>query len=195
MFEGDKFYTWAVYNSETGKYEGFKESLHFVVDYINNHEPIDGILGFSQGGFLSRIIIKSKEPRFREYKPNNIPQFWILFSSGLLRNPFEELKTKYDIPILHIYGTNDKIIPSYDTSVNKEGEYSIIEHDKGHSIPRLSDEKMNVFIEFIKNQYKQKFGETMPFDQVIDENYKQEYIKKFKEINKNKDSKFFIAKM
>ena len=170
-FKEDKFYTWALYDKETGKYKGFIESTKYVVNHINTNGPFDGILGFSQGGFIGRLIIKSKEKRFEEYRPNVIPSFLILFSSGLMRNPFEELLTKYDVPILHIYGTNDKIQPKYDSSINVEGEKSIIVHDKGHTIPRFAGEKMDKFIEFIKQQYKIKFGIEMKFDKIVDEKY------------------------
>mmetsp|Transcript_7928 Transcript_7928/g.9003 ORF Transcript_7928/g.9003 Transcript_7928/m.9003 type:complete len:117 (+) Transcript_7928:451-801(+) len=87
------------------------------------------------------------------------------------------LDDNYPIPMLYIYGTNDKIITSYENAVSKVGEFKTIVHDKGHTIPRLTGENMDTFTSFFANAYEKKFG--VPFDRsafVIDDNFKQQYI-------------------
>ena len=170
-YKDDKFYAWGIFDKKTGEYKGDHGTGKHVVDYMNTNGPFDGILGFSQGGIVARFIAKSNAKVFKKYRPNILPSFLILFSSGLMWAPFDEMLTKYDVPILHIYGKNDKVTPDYNSSINVEGVKSVIEHDKGHSIPRLANGEMETFIEFIKQQYLAKFGVEMKFDKVIDENY------------------------
>ena len=184
MYKEDKFYTWGYYDVNTGEHKGYRESAAYIVNYINTNGPFDGILGFSQGGLIARFIAKSKEKILEHYRPNTLPSFLILFSSGLMRVPIAELFTNYNMPILHIYGTNDKITPDYNSSINVEGVKSVIKHDKGHSIPRLANGEMETFIEFIKQQYMAKFGVEMKFDKIIDENYTEILsIKVFSKLN------------
>ena len=56
-FDGP-FYGWFKYNYETNEIEGANESLQYISDYIQENGPFDGILGFSQGSTIARILMK-----------------------------------------------------------------------------------------------------------------------------------------
>ena len=46
MFAGGPFYGW-IKNLRSGKSTGWKESVSRVVEYMNEHGPFDGVMGFS----------------------------------------------------------------------------------------------------------------------------------------------------
>ena len=58
----------------------------------------------------------------------------------------------------------------------KEGEHTVIKHTSGHNVPKLIDEQMDKFIDFIEKAYYQKFGEQMRSRIVVDESYKNNYL-------------------
>ena len=77
----DPFFSWYFFKDQTHECEGISESIKYVVDYINEHGPYDGVLGFSQGVTIARIVLKLKE--FKSKLPeitNGIPKFGMFFS-------------------------------------------------------------------------------------------------------------------
>ena len=52
---------WFFVNQETGEVRGFEESLEYVVKHVNLNGPYDGVLGFSQGAMLGKILMKLNE--------------------------------------------------------------------------------------------------------------------------------------
>ena len=51
----------------------------------------------------------------------------------------------------------------------------VINHDDGHKVPQLIDEKMEQFISFINKEYNKKFGENITISSSIDENFRNEF--------------------
>ena len=118
MFKGQPFYFWVINDEINNKPKGFKPSVEYVIDYMNEHGPYDGILGFSQGTFLVRTLLKLDEFESELPKLNHVPDFGVIVS-GPLRlsfsynifssNPNDKYKlvTAYKQPILYMYGEKD----------------------------------------------------------------------------------------
>ncbi|XP_021662018.2 uncharacterized protein LOC110651116 isoform X2 [Hevea brasiliensis] len=50
------YYEWYQSNQDFTEYRNFEECVAYMEDYMINHGPFDGLLGFSQGAFLSAAV-------------------------------------------------------------------------------------------------------------------------------------------
>mmetsp|Transcript_7928 Transcript_7928/g.9002 ORF Transcript_7928/g.9002 Transcript_7928/m.9002 type:complete len:136 (+) Transcript_7928:1-408(+) len=74
-FKGDRFYSW-MYQDENNSYmQSIIDSTHRVAEYMNQHGPFDGCIGFSQGGFILRCLLKAAEIPFKIAQPLHTPSF------------------------------------------------------------------------------------------------------------------------
>lgn len=89
---------------------GFEESLDSIARVFKDDGPFDGILGFSQGASFASILCSMQQENLLPFKFD-----FAIFISGFksLCSPHNKYYSAIlDIPSLHIYGTNDKIIPT-----------------------------------------------------------------------------------
>lgn len=97
---------------------GFSDSVHFLVEYIQENGPFDGVLGFSQGAALAvllLLVLSQDDWRNRFNIPSHVPQFRlavILSGFRFLTPNFAEYYTrgKLDVPTMHVYSVQDAII-------------------------------------------------------------------------------------
>lgn len=195
MFKGKSFYSWAINDDISGKPKGFRPSLEYVIDYMNRNGPYDGILGFSQGTFLVRTLLKLDEFKTELPKLDYPPNFGIIVSGPLrlsvsytIFNDYPQDKYKYltafKQPVLYMYGEKDIYIKKIEFGIIREGEYDIIKHNSGHNVPKLINEQMDQFIDFMDKQYFNKYGEKMKRRVVVDEEFKKNFtlFKKTKDV-------------
>ena len=184
-FEGP-FYGWGILDYKNKIVHNAIETMNTLIDYINQNGPYDGILWFSMGGLMARMLMKNSD--LLDYaKVLNYPiKFSIFFSvpSYFNLNPFLEkpddykrLHTKHDQPIIYIYGTNDHLIDRVKTCIVDEGEYTIIEHEGKHQIPRMIQPQIDPLLDFISQRYNEKFGQDIKLDFEINEEYRSQYYK------------------
>jgi len=57
MFKGP-FYTWARFDPIKNKRAGFYDSIDMIKEHLDTHGPYDGIMAFSQGGYMARAVLK-----------------------------------------------------------------------------------------------------------------------------------------
>ncbi|KAG6585360.1 hypothetical protein SDJN03_18093, partial [Cucurbita argyrosperma subsp. sororia] len=50
------YFEWFQFSADFTEYRNLEECLLFIEDYMLNHEPFDGLLGFSQGATLSAAL-------------------------------------------------------------------------------------------------------------------------------------------
>ena len=190
MFKDKKFYSWAINDETSGKPRGFIESVHYAINYINETGPYDGVLGFSQGTFLVRTLLKLNE--FKTPFPQLLyPLSFGIIVSGPLRLSINIFKnypqdrykflTPFKQPVLYMYGDKDIYLDKIEFGVIEEGDYKIIKHTAGHNVPKLTGDQMEVFINFIEKAYFNRFGENLKRTSVIDEDFKRSYISSQKE--------------
>ncbi|CAD5122554.1 DgyrCDS10968 [Dimorphilus gyrociliatus] len=132
--------------------KGYENSLQIIKETCKTEGPFDGILGFSQGASMVSLILSlqtlQKEPSF-QFK------FAILvagFKSKSVQHA-SLYETKIDIPTLHVFGENDKVIES---AMSEEllKDYSnakTLKHSGGHYIPATTDQK-SVYLEFLQSR-------------------------------------------
>ena len=196
MFKDKKFYSWAINDETTGKPKLFIDSLKYVVDYMNETGPYDGVLGFSQGTFLVRTLLKLNEFKTQFTKLIHPLSFGIIVSGPLrlslnLFNDYPQDRykflTPFKQPVLYMYGEKDIYLKKIEFGVIEEGDYSVIKHSAGHNVPKLTGDQMEIFINFMEKVYYNKFGEKLQRASPIDENFKKNFMSSQKDISKLSD--------
>ncbi|CAI2377766.1 unnamed protein product [Moneuplotes crassus] len=128
-FEGP-FYRWMIFNPETKEVTGFIDSLKRIKEYYESNGPYDGIIGFSQGGYMVRTLMKADILGFPDLKLS--PGFVILISSAI---PYWDkikpiIEGDYSSPVLYIYGSNDPITKPFDYCICPRSDTTVIFHKK-----------------------------------------------------------------
>lgn len=55
------FYAWYFFKEATNECKGITETINYVVNFMNEHGPFDGVFAFSQGTVIARILLKVSE--------------------------------------------------------------------------------------------------------------------------------------
>ncbi|CAI2375996.1 unnamed protein product [Moneuplotes crassus] len=175
-FEGP-FYRWTVYDQKTKTYSGFVESCKMIKDHFENNGEYDGIIAFSQGGYLIRTMMKADAIGMPEIKIT--PKFVSLVGSAVPHEHVFKDKNEgnYECPVLYIYGKKDPIIKGHNLAICQTGDSTAIIHEKGHQIPKLTGDHMETFMKFFNRFYEDKFNKPMNFDFTVDEEFREEFIK------------------
>ncbi|XP_014212925.1 esterase OVCA2 [Copidosoma floridanum] len=133
---------------------GFEDSIQLIKNIFKEKGPFDGLIGFSQGGsFVSLLCVMQQR--------NILP---IKFNFAIIISGFKSLCKPHELyysenltlPILHVYGANDKVIPtnmSEDLNNMFENKDTFI-HEGGHFVPG----KKQIFNEFITRMLEIKKG-------------------------------------
>ena len=179
------FYAWANFDVNSKKLINWIESLNWVIDYINENGPFDGVIGFSQGTLIWRLLMKNKD--LLKYSPELISpiKFAILIAplSYHRLNPFEEredyniLYNQYEQPIYYLYGSEDPFYETITEWVVHKGEYVVEIHNESHKIPKLITPNIDSLILFIAKQYKAKYNIPLKINFEIDQDYRNNYMK------------------
>lgn len=157
----DQRYQWISYKPEWQgtdfDYDTAKESVEFIVNYINLHGPFDGLLGFSQGAVVC-VAALLNIPQW-SMLPSCI-QFVILVGCPVivdsqLKPVLENFHQQTHLPTLHVSGANDTLITTDMSEANfKQFNPSYSEfyvHKGGHYCPSDSDfrQKLKDFIQHV----------------------------------------------
>ena len=162
------FYSWYFYDSKTQDWAGIEESLEYIIDYMNTYGPFDGVLGFSQGTIMARIIWKLNE--FKSDLPVlkvDLPKFGVNFSGIFTERakyfpkyPKDAFKimTMYEQPMMYVYGDRDPLKQRIEYALVKEGDYTIVKHNYAHNIPKFRGEEVEDFWGFFNRMYFDLIG-------------------------------------
>ncbi|CAI2376030.1 unnamed protein product [Moneuplotes crassus] len=174
-FEGPFYYWIGSGKGGLGDNETFLESYNFLYEFMEQNGPFDGIYGFSQGGLFVRALVKGKELGFPHI--THTPSFMILASPRMPKKyPFVEvIGQDYPIPALYLFDDNDTLEETFINAYCDKSEHTIIRHNKGHSLPKLINEQMNTFIDFISTQYYNKFHQEVQLNFTVDEQFLESY--------------------
>jgi predicted esterase len=152
-------YQWMSYKPECSvtnyNYDTIKESIEYIIDYINQNGPFHGLLGFSQGAIVCATMLL-KIPNW-PLIPNCI-RFVILvggppINDETIKPMLETLDGQDQLPTLHVSGINDSLITSEMSQIlykyfnPKLAEFYL--HKGGHYCPNDSDfrQKLKDFIQ------------------------------------------------
>ncbi|XP_022961839.1 dihydrofolate reductase-like [Cucurbita moschata] len=146
------YFEWFQFSPEFTEYRNFDECLSFIEDYMLKHGPFDGFLGFSQGAILSAALPGLQAKGIALTKVPKI-KFVIIVSGAKFRSQSVAEKAYSPVigcPSLHFLGKEDFLMPHGQKLLESYIEPVIINHPKGHTIPRLDDEGLEVMESFIE---------------------------------------------
>lgn len=146
------YFEWFQFSPEFTEYRNFDECLSFIEDYMLKHGPFDGFLGFSQGailsaalpGFQAKGIALTKVPKIK---------FVIIISGAKFRSESVAEKaysTLIGCPSLHFLGEEDFLMPHGQKLLESYIDPTVINHPKGHTVPRLDDKALEIMESFIQ---------------------------------------------
>ncbi|PKI73555.1 hypothetical protein CRG98_006136 [Punica granatum] len=131
------YYEWFQFNKEFTEYTNFEECLEYIEDCIVKHGPIDGLLGFSQGMALKKV------PKIK---------FIIIIGGAKFKGPSvadHAYSSPISCPSLHFLGENDFLKPYGLELLESCVEPVVINHPKGHTIPRIDEENLPITMSFL----------------------------------------------
>lgn len=159
-------------------YTGFPETLEILAGVLKNEGPFDGVVGFSQGGFMASVmasLLETGRPEAFErlevkggmaYPPalktcGHPPfKFAVSYSGfGSTKNPLYDAlyNPKITTPMLHFIGSVDTVV-SEERSMrlvdgceggSGEGGRRVVYHPGGHFVPASQKQYQRALIDFI----------------------------------------------
>ncbi|XP_058006540.1 uncharacterized protein LOC110651117 isoform X2 [Hevea brasiliensis] len=153
------YYEWFQANKDFTEYSNFGECLAYIENYMIEHGPFDGLLGFSQGAILAAALPGMQKDGVCLTKVPNI-KFLIIISGaklggskfGLPKLAANAFSSPVQCPSLHFIDfLKEEGIGLLESFVNPV----VIHHIKGHTVPRIDEkglEKMLGFIQMVPSQ-------------------------------------------
>eukprot|EP00250_Pteridium_aquilinum_P008107 c17678_g1_i2 orf=215-1114(+) len=146
------FYEWFKYNIIFTEYTGLEECIQYISDFMYEHGPFDGLLGFSQGAVLCAALAGLQQKGLA--LSNHPPLKFVLIISGAM---FKNVKVKQDCysdiircPSLHFIGTKDWLKPKNEELREVFEDPIIVRHGAKHTVPKLDEEAIAVLRTFLR---------------------------------------------
>uniref|UniRef100_A0A7S1NYE3 Serine hydrolase domain-containing protein n=1 Tax=Vitrella brassicaformis TaxID=1169539 RepID=A0A7S1NYE3_9ALVE len=139
------FYQWWYTNENTMEYDAGEAAVDYISKKIREEGPVDGLLGFSQGGALA-CMCAALQQKADDERLKNALKFVITIASFSPRSPswshIIEKEQPLTLPSLHIAGKKDELHPASVQMAQHVFQGGVlIEHDGGHTIPKLDATK------------------------------------------------------
>ncbi|PHT31235.1 hypothetical protein CQW23_27572, partial [Capsicum baccatum] len=151
------YFEWFQFNKDFTKFYKFEECLEYIEDFMLNHGPFDGVLGFSQGAVLGAAIPGMQREGVALTKVPEI-KFVILISGAKFGGPSfgvpkaaaNAFSSPINCPSLHFLGETDYQKKDGEILLECFVDPQVIHHSKGHTIPKLDDSSLAVMLGFIE---------------------------------------------
>ncbi|KAG0579943.1 hypothetical protein KC19_4G136600 [Ceratodon purpureus] len=152
MFE-PPYFEWYQANKDFTEVQGVEEAVEFIEKTIEEKDPIDGFLAFSQGAILGCALIGLQEKDLRLF---DTPRIRLVVVLGGACSKILRLKPAYYDPIrcpsLHIIGEQDKTKKKAETLLRHFVEPILIRHAGGRIVPVLDPVAVQSFRSFLTKQ-------------------------------------------
>ncbi|KAL1196400.1 Rhodanese-like domain-containing protein 6 [Cardamine amara subsp. amara] len=138
------YYEWYQVSKGFKEYMNFEECLAYIEDYMIKNGPFDGLLGFSQGAFLTAAIPGMQEKGTALAKVPKV-KFLVIISGakipGIVFGQPKVAAAAFSSPLrcpsLHFIGERDYLKTHGEVLVESFVEPVVIHHSGGHAIPKL----------------------------------------------------------
>jgi len=145
------YYEWFQFNREFTEYRNMDECMAYIEEYMIEHGPFDGLLGFSQGAILSAGLagLQSKGLALTKVPPL---QFVIIVSGGKFKsNNISQAAYSSAIkcPSVHFLGEKDFLKPFGEDLLGSFVDPVVIKHPRAHTVPRLDEEGLRTMSYFL----------------------------------------------
>eukprot|EP00262_Sarcandra_glabra_P020764 TRINITY_DN8420_c0_g1_i1.p1 TRINITY_DN8420_c0_g1~~TRINITY_DN8420_c0_g1_i1.p1 ORF type:complete len:273 (+),score=20.56 TRINITY_DN8420_c0_g1_i1:120-821(+) len=150
------YYEWFQFDKEFREYRNFNECLSYIENFMIDHGPFDGLLGFSQGAILSAAL-----PGFQAKGSalTKVPKIkcLIIIGGAKFKSPTMAEKAYLslnEIPSLHFLGETDFLKPYGIELLESFVDPVVIHHPKGHTVPRLDEKGVETMLSFLERVQK-----------------------------------------
>lgn len=137
--------------SLVASYRGLDASLTLLKAALAEHAPIDGILGFSQGGAMAALLLSDLAAA-----GTPLPAFAILAGAFAPRDPAAAAAlaaARLTTPTLFIAGDADALVPrarSEELAAAFAGDAAWLRHPGGHAVPTCSGATKQALVAFVE---------------------------------------------
>ncbi|CAL8464192.1 g3727 [Coccomyxa elongata] len=154
IFKGPYYEWWtARQDSQTQEvliYEGWSKTLDFVTQYMADNGPFDGFWAFSQGTILASLLLAMQDQGLILQEHPLLKCIVCIGGGRPGASVVEPILTKtLRTPSLHIIGDADYAKQWSDQLVNTFVDPVVIRHPKGHIVPALAGEKLQILRSFL----------------------------------------------
>ncbi|KAF7129763.1 hypothetical protein RHSIM_Rhsim10G0171100 [Rhododendron simsii] len=150
-------YEWFQANKDFSEYRNFNECIAFVEDCMTRIGPFDGLMGFSQGAFLSAALPGMQA---EGVALTNVPKIKFVmliagakFGGSNMSSP-KLAQNAFSSPIeclsLHFLGEKDFALTTGIELLDSFVDPIVINHPQGHVVPKLDEKGSVTMIKFIE---------------------------------------------
>uniref|UniRef100_A0ACD5UBJ3 Uncharacterized protein n=1 Tax=Avena sativa TaxID=4498 RepID=A0ACD5UBJ3_AVESA len=152
------YYEWFQFDKGFTEYRNLDKCYDYIEDLMIKQGPFDGLMGFSQGSILSAALVGLQQQGLALTRVPKINYLMIIggarFRAAVVADKAYAVKIK--IPSLHFLGDNDFLKSAGEKLIESFVDPYIIRHPKGHTVPRLVDEKsLEVMCHFLDKMEKE----------------------------------------
>ncbi|KAK3211210.1 hypothetical protein Dsin_015916 [Dipteronia sinensis] len=151
------YFEWYRSNKDFTEYINFEESIAYIEDYMVMHGPFDGLLGFSQGAFISAAVPSMQAEGVVLTKVEKI-KFVVIISGAkfgginigqpkLAANAFS---SPIHCPSIHFIGEADFLKEGGIDLMQSFVNPVVIHHPRGHTVPKLDEKSLQTMVSFIE---------------------------------------------
>ncbi|XP_047069110.1 esterase AGAP003155-like [Lolium rigidum] len=153
------YYEWFQFDKGFTEYRNLDKCFDFIEELMIKEGPFDGLMGFSQGSILSAALVGLQQQGLALTRVPKI-KYLIIIGGARFRGAHtiaeKPYANKIKIPSLHFLGDNDFLKDGGEKLIESFVDPFIIRHPKGHTVPRLVDEKsLEVMARFLDKMEKE----------------------------------------
>ncbi|KAM0873394.1 hypothetical protein ACQ4PT_038101 [Festuca glaucescens] len=157
------YYEWFQFDKGFTEYRNLDKCFDYIEELMIKEGPFDGLMGFSQGSVLSAALVGLQQQGLALTRVPKI-KFLVIISGARFRSQTVAEKpyaSKIKIPSLHFLGDNDFLKNDGEKLIESFVDPYIVRHPKGHTVPRLVDEKsLEVMSCFLDKMEKEISGHS-----------------------------------
>ncbi|KAL8145452.1 hypothetical protein AgCh_003572 [Apium graveolens] len=156
------YYEWFQANQDLTEYTNFDECLDFIQECLIKQGPFDGLLGFSQGSFLSAALPGLQAKGLALTKVPKI-KFLIIISGGKFKNQAlseKAFSNAISCPSLHFIGEMDILKPDGIDLLESFVDPIVIHHPEGHTVPKLDEKGLESMLSFLEKTQEVKGSQS-----------------------------------
>ncbi|KAM0873392.1 hypothetical protein ACQ4PT_038100 [Festuca glaucescens] len=158
------YYEWFQCNKGYTEYRNLDKCFDYVEELMIREGPFDGLMGFSRGSVLSAALVGLQQQGLALARLPKI-KFLVIISGARFRGLHTVAEKPYankiNIPSLHFLGDTDFLKNDGEKLIESFVDPFIIRHPKGHTVPRLIDEKsLEVMSCFLDKMEKEISGHS-----------------------------------
>lgn len=145
------YFEWYQFNKDFSELTNLEECKDYITNYMREHGPFDGLMGFSQGGVLAAAFagLQQKGLALQQHPPLR----FIILVSGAGFNNQQLMHECYSEPVkcpsVHIIGALDFLKKVNEELVLKFENPLVIRHEGKHTVPRLGEEPTKLVRDFL----------------------------------------------